>query len=64
MIESNPFNGVGVIGVAWAFNATASHVPAPVPGAAAAHAAAAHAIMPRKRRTAAATLASVNRGST
>jgi len=60
MIESNPFNGVsvsGVIGVSWT-----SH--APTPAAAAAHAAAAHAIMPRKRRTAAATLASVNRGST
>ena len=53
MIESNPFNGVGVSGVSWAF-----HAPA-----AAAHAAAAHAIMPRKRRTAAATLASVNRGT-
>lgn len=57
MIESNPFNGVGSSGVSWISAAPTSHAPA----AAAAHAAAAP--MPRKRRTAAATLASVNRGT-
>lgn len=57
MIGSNPFNGVcipgGISGISWT-----THAPA-----AAAHAAAAHA-MPRKRRIAAATPASVNRGTT
>jgi hypothetical protein len=52
MIDSNAFSGVSISGVSWA-----SHAPA------AAHAAAA-AVAPRKRRNAAATLASVNRGST
>jgi hypothetical protein len=51
MIESNPFNGVGISGVSWTIHA---HAPA---------AAAAHAPMPRKRRIAAATFASVNRGT-
>ena len=61
MIDSNPFNGVGISGisgVSWALPA-----PAAAAHAAAAHAVAAHAGMPRKRRTAAATLASVNRGT-
>lgn len=54
MIDSNAFSGVGVFGVSWISQAPVAH---------AAHAAAAHAPMPRKRRTAAATLASVNRGT-
>jgi hypothetical protein len=62
MIDGNAFNGVGISGVSWAFRAwtfpaAALHAPAAV-----AHAAA-YAPMPRKRRTAAATLASVNRGT-
>jgi hypothetical protein len=59
MIDSNRFNGVAISGVSWISQAPTSHAPA----AAAPHAAAAHAPMPRKRRTAAATLASVNRGT-
>jgi hypothetical protein len=65
MISSNAFDGVGVAGVSWTL-----HVPA---AAAAAHPAftayavadAAAAISPqRKRRTAAETGTSVNRGTT
>jgi hypothetical protein len=63
MVNINTFSGVGVAGMSWTL-----HVPGTA--AAAAHPAAAHAatgaqaIMPRKRRTAAATVASVNRGTT
>ena len=65
MVNVNTFSGVnvGVAGMSWTL-----HVPGTA--AAAAHPAAAHvatgaqAIMPPKRRTAAATVASVNRGTT
>ncbi len=55
MMTSNWLRGVGIHGVSWTH-----HVAAPT--TAAAHAVAAPAITPRKRRTTAATLASVNRG--
>ena len=56
MIESNPFNGVGMLR-----RFVDLHGRPPPRLRAAARAA--HAPMPRKRRTAAATLASVNRGT-
>jgi hypothetical protein len=63
MVNFSEFSGVGVAGMSWTL-----HVAGPV--AAAAYPAAAHAtfgaqaIMPPKRRHAAATVASVNRGTT
>jgi hypothetical protein len=79
MVNINSFSGVGVAGMSWPLHvagtpAAAAHVAgnphvAGTP-AAAAHPAAAYAatgaqpIMPRMRRTAAATVASVNRGTT
>jgi hypothetical protein len=58
MVNINTFSGVGVAGMSWTL-----HVPGTA--AAAAHVATgAQAIMPRRRRTAAATVASVNRGTT
>jgi len=66
MLSMNAFDGVGIVGGSWTL-----HVPAPA-AAAAAHPAMAHAdagyaaaISPqRKRRNAAATDKSVNRGTT
>ena len=79
MVNINSFSGVGVAGMSWPLHvagtpAVAAHVAgnphvAGTP-AAAAHPAAAYAataqgtIMPRARRTTAATVASVNRGTT
>jgi hypothetical protein len=79
MVNINSFSGVGVAGMSWPLHvagtpAAAAHVAgnphvAGTP-AAAAHPAAgyaatgAQAIMPRMRRTTAATVASVNRGTT
>jgi hypothetical protein len=57
MVNINTFSGVGVAGMSWTLHVSgvAAH---------AAHAIAAHAIPSPKRRTAAATAASVNRGTT
>jgi hypothetical protein len=59
MVNINTFSGVGVAGMSWALHVSGA-------AAAAAHpAAAAHAMIPSpKRRNAAATAASVNRGTT
>jgi hypothetical protein len=73
MVNTNSFSGVGVAGMSWPLHvagtpAAAAHVagtPAAAAHPVAAYAATgAQAIMPRERRTTAATVASVNRGTT
>ena len=77
MVNINSFPGVGVAGMSWPLHVAGTRAAAHVAGSphvaahpAGAYAAAAYAataqgtIMPRARRTTAATVASVNRGTT
>jgi hypothetical protein len=63
MVNNNTFSGVGVAGMSWTLHVAGTAAAAAHPVAAYA-ATGAQAIMPRKRRTAAATIASVKRGTT
>ncbi|MDT5103773.1 MAG: hypothetical protein QOI25_1286 [Mycobacterium sp.] len=63
MVNINSFLGVGVAGMSWSLHVSGTPAAAAHPAAAYA-ATGAQAIMPRNRRTAAATVASVNRGTT
>jgi hypothetical protein len=63
MVNINAFSGVGVAGMSWTPRVAGTTTHAVHPAAAYA-AAGAQAITPRKRRQAAATAASVNRGTT
>ena len=63
MVNTNTFSGVGVAGMSWTLHVAGTAVAAAHPSAAYARTGA-QAIMPPKRRTAAATVASVNRGTT
>jgi hypothetical protein len=66
MVNINTFSGVGAAGMSWTLHVSGFAAAAAHPAAAAAHpAAAAQAIIPSpKRRTEAATAASVKRGTT
>jgi hypothetical protein len=59
MKNSNTLSGVGVVGMSWTFHAAGTAAPA-----ARSAITALHAIPRPKRHAAAATVASVNRGST
>jgi hypothetical protein len=63
MVNTNTFSGVGAVGMSWTLHVAGTAAAAAHPAAAYA-ATGAQVIMPRKRRTAAATVASVNRGTT
>jgi hypothetical protein len=63
MVNINKFSGVGVAGMSWTLHVAGTAAAAAHPTTAYA-AWGAQAIMPPKRRHAAATVASVNRGTT
>jgi hypothetical protein len=63
MVNTNTFSGVGAAGMSWTLHVAGNAAAVAHPAAAYA-ATGAQVIMPRKRRTAAATVASVNRGTT
>jgi hypothetical protein len=63
MVNINSFSGVGVAGMSWPLHVAGTPAAAAHPAAAYAEAGT-QVIMPRARRNAAATVASVNRGTT